>query len=151
MSANNKEKYAVLVEDHKDDKSKEEMRAIGVRPTRQLESKRVVKNGRSQRLPSCITWPLLLAISTACVALVTFHLWFTWHLQRKVDVLQTRVDALTTVDLQDLRAQLRNLYELYDTEIKDDDQQVRKHQKRKKKRVEGCIYYVTAVDLDSLD
>ena len=66
-------------------------------------------------------------------------------------VLQTRVDALTTVELQDLRAQLRNLYELYDTEIKDDDQQVRKHQKRKKKSVEGCIYYVTAVDLDSLD
>lgn len=129
----NKDKYAVLVEDHsKDDRQQQqEIRPIGGRGFRrpsnqqqqQLESaSKRTKKGRCQRLPSCMTWPLLLAISTACVALVTFHLWFTWHLQRKVEILQTRVDTLTTLDLEDLRAQLRNLYDLYDgnTEMKDD-------------------------------
>ena len=78
------------------------------------------KKERCQLLPRYITWPLLIAISTACVALVTFHLWFTWHLQRKVEALQSRVETLSTLDLEELRVQLRNLYDLYDggTELK---------------------------------
>jgi hypothetical protein len=109
-------------------KAKEEIRHIGRnltfkarRPSNRLDVTLKRKKERCQLLPHYITWPLLIAISTACVALVTFHLWFTWHLQRKVEALQSRVETLSTLDLEELRVQLRNLYDLYDggnTELK---------------------------------
>ena len=108
-------------------KAKEEIRHIGRnltfkvrRPSSRLDVTLKRKKERCQLLPRYITWPLLLAVSTACVALVTFHLWFTWHLQRKVEALQSRVESLSTLDLEELRVQLRNLYDLYDggTELK---------------------------------
>ncbi|EFX85684.1 hypothetical protein DAPPUDRAFT_98210 [Daphnia pulex] len=69
-----------------------------------------------------VTWPLLLAVAAACVALVTCHLWFTWHLQRKVEALQSRVQSLaSTRDLDELRAQLRNLHDNLVVVDDDDD------------------------------
>lgn len=132
----NKEKYAVLVEDYC---SKEEAivamtrqnaneefgqvdnkdLTVKVRRPPQGSSSRIElaskhKKGRCrQRLPDCVPWPLLLAVSlTFLFILLTFHLWFTWHLHRKVVAIQTRIESLSTLDLEELRSQLRYLYDL---------------------------------------
>ncbi|XP_046455582.1 uncharacterized protein LOC124203051 isoform X2 [Daphnia pulex] len=90
-----------------------------VRPSsrQQLDVTTLIKRNKERRCHHYVTWPLLLAVAAACVALVTCHLWFTWHLQRKVEALQSRVQSLaSTRDLDELRAQLRNLHDnlLYD-------------------------------------
>lgn len=102
-------------------KTKEEIRQVSRsltfkvrRPTNRLDVTLKRKKERCQILPHYISWPLLLAVGVACVALVSFHLWFTWHLQRKVEVLQSRVESLSNVEFEELRVQLRNLYDLYD-------------------------------------
>lgn len=102
-------------------KAKEEIRQVGRsltfkvrRPSNRLDVTLKRKKELCQILPHYISWPLLFVVGTACVALVSFHLWFTWHLQRKVEVLQSRVESLSTHELEDLRVQLRNLYDLYD-------------------------------------
>lgn len=109
------------------------------------------KKERCQLLPHYITWPLLIAVSTACVALVTFHLWFTWHLQRKVEALQSRVETLSTLDLEELRVQLRNLYDLYDggsgsssTELKNNllEQQHVFAEKNQVKQQQPILYHI---------
>lgn len=102
-------------------KTKEEIRQVSRsltfkvrRPTNRLDVTLKRKKERCQILPHYISWPLLLAVGVACVALVSFHLWYTWHLQRKVEVLQSRVESLSNVEFEELRFQLRNLYDLYD-------------------------------------
>lgn len=102
-------------------KTKEEIRQVSRsltfkvrRPTSRLDVTLKRKKERCQILSHYISWPLLLAVGVACVALVSFHLWFTWHLQRKVVVLQSRVESLSNVEFEELRVQLRNLYDLYD-------------------------------------
>lgn len=124
----NKEKYAVLLEDYSKEEAivatmtrqnaKEEFGQVEKdltpktgRPSSRPESAPKRKKGRCQRLPHCITWPLLLAVSTTFIALVTFHMWFTWHLHRKVEALQSRLES---VDLDELHSQLRYLYDLCD-------------------------------------
>lgn len=128
----NKEKYAVLLEDYSKEEAmvatmtrqnaKEEFGQVERdltksktgRPSSRLES--AAKRKKGQRLPDCITWPLLLAVSTTFIALVTFHLWFTWHLHRKVEALHSRVESLTELD--EIRSQLRYLYQLCDDTTK---------------------------------
>jgi hypothetical protein len=92
-----------------------------VRPSsrQQMDVTTLIKRNKERRCKNYVTWPLLLAVAAACVALVTCHLWFTWHLQRKVEALQSRVQSLaSTRDLDELRAQLRNLH---DNLVDDDD------------------------------
>ena len=75
---------------------------------------RTASGGRCGRLSTHLGWSLLLAIGVTLVAVVTFQLWVTWHLQQKVVALQAQVDSLSALDLDELRSQLRDLYDLRD-------------------------------------
>lgn len=116
----NGEVYAVLLEPGQANQEQpsviEEMQKEDVRTG--------VKLGRARhrRQPnSCLGWSLMVTIGATCLAVFVFHLWVTWHLQQKVSVLQAQVDSLSALDLEELRAQLRDLYDLRDLNANDRD------------------------------
>lgn len=129
--ANNKENYAILLEEHYKEKDNVSNTMIGKNTQTETDDQfsdgvhhhssskhgwkfNMKTSENRHRLSFWVTyWPLLLTIG-AFVMLVTFHLWFTLHLQRKVELLQTKVDALSTFDLEEIRAQLGHLYNLCD-------------------------------------
>lgn len=103
--------YAVLLERNiKEDSS------ITEEPLNSAGEMRASKPKKCQcQLPTtCLGWSFLLAMSAACMVVLTFHLWITWHLQQKVVALQVQVDSLSALDLNEMRTQLRDLYDLRD-------------------------------------
>lgn len=116
----NEENYAVLLEDH--DREKDLVSTDGTGGKRQVEHidrSRCRKGWQlnhktNERSSSCFTSSSMLLAIGVIVTLVTLHLWFTFHLQRKVDALQAKVDSLSTFDLQEVRLQLRHLYDQCD-------------------------------------
>lgn len=55
-----------------------------------------------------IRWATLLVVGVACLSLVAYHVWLTWHLQHKVAALEARLDA----DVDQVRSELRAILEL---------------------------------------
>jgi len=104
--------YAVLLERNfiKEDSS------VSEEPLNAVGEMRAPKPKKCQcQLPTtCLGWSFLLAMSAACLVVLTFHLWITWHLQQKVVALQVQVDSLSALDLNEMRTQLRDLYDLRD-------------------------------------
>lgn len=80
-------------------------------PSSVLETSLDYKKHKYNQLPQYISVSLLLTMSLTCIGLVSFHLCFTWHLQRNLEDLQTRVELLSTLDMEDLRTQLRLLHD----------------------------------------
>lgn len=107
--------YAVLLERNlKGDHQQASSSTYVTRASLDGDEQTCNSKGRCQLPKSCLGWSLLLALSTTCLIVVTFHLWFTWHLQLKVAALQAQVDTLSPLDFQELRKQIRDLNELRD-------------------------------------
>ena len=64
------------------------------------------------RMSTCFVWLLLLAVPITCLTVLGFHMRATWYLQEKLDALQAQVDSISALDLEDLRSQLRDLYDM---------------------------------------
>ena len=110
----NGEVYAVLMEGNV--KEAEEA-AVPLRAGRKSGR----PDGPCRRLPNCLGWSLLLTVTATCITVLAFQLWATWHLQQKVLTLQAQVDSISALDLEELRSQLRDLYDLRDLTSSDRD------------------------------